>query len=128
MTRGRRARLASWRLLIELAAEGDKTAIAELRQVRREAAAVLPKPAKRDREAPELGAAVVRFTNALVARAETGDLEALVELRKVRREVVRAIPRALIASRRYYSAEAIAQEIGVTKQAVLKATRERDTA
>lgn len=125
MTRGRRARLASWRLLIELAGEGDKTAIAELRQVRREAAAVLPKPAKREREAPELGAAVVRFTNALVTRAEAGDLEAVIELRRVRRESAVALRRAMLASRQFYSLEAIAHELGVTKQAVEKATREK---
>ena len=55
MTRGRRARLALWRAVIDAAAEGDRTAIAELRQVRREAGKVLPKPPPREREAPELG-------------------------------------------------------------------------
>lgn len=111
-----------------MAAEGDRTAIAELRQLRREAAAVIPKPERRERESPELGKAVCRFMAALVERAEAGDLEAVVELRRIRREVAAAVPRAMLASRRHYSLDAIAQEIGVTRQAVEKATRERDTA
>lgn len=128
MTRGRRARTEAWRALIGQAAEGDKTAIAELRQLRREAAAVIPKPPKRDRESPELGKAVLRFMGSLVDRAEAGDLEAVIELRRIRREAAAAVPRAMLASRQHYSLDTIAQEIGVTRQAVEKATRERNTA
>lgn len=78
---------------------------------------------KRVREAPELQATVARFARALVRRAGEGELEAVVALRELRVTVAEAYRDALheAVHTAGYTYATVAQECGVTPQAVHKA-------
>lgn len=69
-------------------------------------------------ECPELGAAVRRFSRALVVRADEGDDEALEQLVSIRRQVDECIVDAARSLNRFgYSWTRIGTILGITRQA-----------
>lgn len=79
--------------------------------------------AKREYEAPDLTAMLVRTANALVKRAEEGDLEAISALADAERAMHDALTAAVRANRagvNAYSYAEIGRELGISKQAAAK--------
>ena len=73
---------------------------------------------RRQREAPEIGAAAIRMIEALVRRASEGDAEALEALARIEEHAPRALGRAVVGMHAAeFSYTYIGEVLGVTKQA-----------
>lgn len=72
----------------------------------------------RDREAPELGSAILRQMRGLVARATEGDLEAIEQLRLVEHQAALHVGLAVAGARKHagYSWAELAPALGTTRQ------------
>lgn len=78
---------------------------------------------RRERDADEMAAFMLRVSKGMVRRASTGDVAAVVALRDIDRQVKVLLgdaARAWKASSADTTWETLAQELGVTKQAVIK--------
>lgn len=84
---------------------------------------------RRERDADEMAAFMLRVSKGMVRRASTGDVAAVVALRDIDRQVKVLLgdaARAWKGSSADTTWETLAQELGVTKQAVIKRWSEGD--